>query len=307
MPQQTPQEPQTGPAERTGPAGRAGLTDGVAGLTEWTERIVVRDGVRLSCRDRGGDGGSPPGVPVVLLHGLAGHVGEWDAAAAHLLPRHRVVAVDQRGHGASERRPADVSRSAYVADVRAVCEQLGVHRPVLVGQSLGGHTAMLTAAAHPELVRGLVLVESGAAAGDPGTADGIGEWLDSWPVPFPSRAAARAFLTEQGLNGEAWAAGLERRGDGWYPRFERSVMTRAVAGVSVRDWWPQWREVRCPVLLVFGEKGIIPPAESVRMLDSAGPSARTTAVSVPGTGHDVHLDRPDVLHALLSDFLASLP
>lgn len=202
------------------------------------------------------------------------------------------MAVDQRGHGASERRPADVSRSAYVADVRAVCEQLGLHQPVLIGQSLGGHTAMLTAAAHPELVRGLVLVESGAAAADPGTAQEIGDWLDSWPVPFPSPAAAREFLTGQGLNGEAWAAGLELRADGWHPRFERSVMIAAVSGNAGRDWWPQWHAVRCPTLLVLGEKGIIPPAESVRMLDSAGPAARTTAVSVPGTGHDVHLDRP---------------
>ncbi|WP_371131940.1 alpha/beta fold hydrolase [Streptomyces sp. cf386] len=106
----------------------------------WSEHEVVRDGVRLVCRDWGG-----PGQPVVLLHGLAGHAGEWDAAARHLSPRYRVVAVDQRGHGASERHPRDVSRAAYVADVVAVVERLGLRRPVLVGQSLGGHTAMLTA------------------------------------------------------------------------------------------------------------------------------------------------------------------
>lgn len=273
----------------------------------WTERTVTRDGVRLTCRDWN----SPhpaSATPVVLLHGLAGHAGEWDAAAAHLAPHRRVVAVDQRGHGASERRPADVSRAAYVADVRAVCEQLGVHRPVLVGQSLGGHTAMLTAAAHPDLVRGLVLVEAGAAPADPGTPEEIGGWLDSWPVPFPTLAEARTFLTGQGLNGEAWAAGLEQRADGWYPRFERSVMVEAITeavplSADTRAWWPQWRAVRCPTLLIIGEKGIVPPEESVRMLDSADPSTVTTAVSVPGSGHDVHLDRPAVVHSLLSAFL----
>ncbi|MFI5867638.1 alpha/beta fold hydrolase [Streptomyces sp. NPDC051546] len=268
----------------------------------WTERTVTRAGVRLTCRDwNPHHPASTP--PVVLLHGLAGHAGEWDAAAAHLAPHHRVVAVDQRGHGASDRRPADVSRAAFVADVRAVCEQLGVQRPVLVGQSLGGHTAMLTAAAHPELVRGLVLVEAGAARADPGTPEEIGGWLDSWPVPFPTLAEARTFLTGQGLNGEAWAAGLEQRADGWHPRFERSVMVAAITENSTRAWWPQWRAVRCPTLLVIGEKGIVPPEESVRMLDSADPSTVTTAVSVPGSGHDVHLDRPAVVHSLLSAFL----
>lgn len=119
--------------------------------------MVVRDGVRLACRDWGG-----PGQPIVLLHGLAGHVGEWDVPARSLSSRYRVVAVDQRGHGASERHPQDVSRAAYVADVITVVDQLALQRPVLVGQSLGGHTAMLTAAAHPGLVRALVLVEAGS-------------------------------------------------------------------------------------------------------------------------------------------------
>lgn len=286
----------------------------------WTERTVTRAGVRLTCRDwapaatltgananANADAAARTNAPVVLLHGLAGHAGEWDATAAHLSPRHRVVVVDQRGHGASERHPADVSRAAYVADVRAVCEQLGLHRPVLVGQSLGGHTAMLTAAAHPDLVRGLVLVEAGAATADPDTPEKIGGWLDSWPVPFPSIAAAREFLSEQGLDGEVWAAGLEQRADGWHPRFEPSVMVRAITENTTRDWWPHWRAVRCPTLLVIGEKGIVPPAESVRMLDSADPSTATTAVSVPGTGHDVHLERPAVLHTLLTGFLAQLP
>ncbi|MFD8828493.1 alpha/beta fold hydrolase, partial [Streptomyces sp. NPDC059605] len=155
----------------------------------WSERTVVRDGVRISCRDWGGTG-----TPVVLLHGLAGHSGEWDTIARHLRARHRVVAVDQRGHGGSERRPHDRSRAAYVADVVAVLDQLDLRRPVLVGQSLGGHTAMLTAAAHPGLVHALVLVEAKPGEADPDVPADIGGWLDSWPVPFPSREAAVAFL-----------------------------------------------------------------------------------------------------------------
>ena len=84
-------------------------------LTGWTERTVVRDGVRLVARDHGG-----AGRPVLLLHGLAGRCGEWDATAARMREWYRVVALDQRGHGASERGPGDMSRSAYVADAIAV-------------------------------------------------------------------------------------------------------------------------------------------------------------------------------------------
>src|SRR4051812_46989194 len=110
----------------------------------WTRRTVVRGGVRLRIRDHAG-----PGPAVVLLHGLAGHLGEWDETARWLSRAHRVVAVDQRGHGTSERYPGDVSRAAYVADVMAVIDHLALGSVILIGQSLGGHTAMLTAAAHP--------------------------------------------------------------------------------------------------------------------------------------------------------------
>ncbi|WP_435279561.1 alpha/beta fold hydrolase [Streptomyces sp. 1222.5] len=111
-----------------------------------SERFAERDGVALACRDRPKDGS-----PVVPLHGPAGHAGEWDGLARVLSPGHRVVAVDQRGPGASE-HPQEVSRAACVAYVMAVVEQLGLRRPVPAGRSPGGHTAVLAAAAHPLLV-----------------------------------------------------------------------------------------------------------------------------------------------------------
>ncbi|WP_107426850.1 alpha/beta fold hydrolase [Streptomyces sp. CB02460] len=260
----------------------------------WTEHTVVREGVRLVCRDGGGSG-----RPVVLLHGLAGHAGEWDALAERLAPGHRVVAVDQRGHGASERRPDDVSRAAYVADVVAVVRQLGLERPVLVGQSLGGHTAMLTAAAHPELPGALVLVEAGAGGPNPGVDEHIGRWLDSWPVPFPSREAAAAFFGG-GPGGDGWAAGLVERDGGWWPRFDRDVMTGSLAENARRSFREEWDRVACPTLLVLAQQSFIPAEEVDEMLRRR---PGTHAVSVPGTGHDLHLERPDALFGALSAFL----
>ncbi|WP_405855720.1 alpha/beta hydrolase [Streptomyces sp. NBC_00090] len=87
----------------------------------WTERVVVRDGVRLSCRDWGGSG------PDVLLHGLAGHAGEWDATARALRDAgHRVLALDQRGHGHSERRPENATRAFWDEWAAITCPTLAV-------------------------------------------------------------------------------------------------------------------------------------------------------------------------------------
>ncbi|MFB7515479.1 alpha/beta fold hydrolase [Streptomyces sp. NPDC056144] len=272
----------------------------------WSELTVVRDGVRLSCRDWGAPGGSGgsdgSGPDVVLLHGLAGHVGEWDVIAAELSARHRVVAVDQRGHGASERRPADVSRAAYVADVVAVRERLGLRNPVLVGQSMGGHTAMLAASAHPELFRALVLVEAGPGGSTPESQERIGGWFDSWPRPFPSREAAVEFLGG-GPVGEGWAAGLEERDGGWWPRFDNDVMVESLTENAQRSFWDEWEAVACPTLAVLGQTGFLPPAEVDEML---GRRPGTRALSVPGTGHDVHLERPDVLGRVLREFLGDV-
>ncbi|MFC8273224.1 alpha/beta fold hydrolase [Streptomyces sp. NPDC057271] len=272
----------------------------------WSERVVIRDGVRLTCRDWNGGAGDDDGTSpaVVLLHGLAGHAGEWDATAVRLRAEgHRVVAVDQRGHGLSERLPQDTSRAAYVADAVAVIKELALPRPVLIGQSLGGHAAMLTAAARPGLLSGVVLVEAGAAQADPGVADDIGAWLKSWPVPFPTRKAAARFLGG-GPVGEGWAAGLEERdGGGLWPRFDPGVLVRSLAENATRAWWEEWAAIDCPKLMVIAQNGIVTADEFDAMVRER---PDTWTASVPATGHDVHLERPDALHQLLVAFLGDL-
>ncbi|MEV7236809.1 alpha/beta fold hydrolase [Streptomyces sp. NPDC051020] len=260
----------------------------------WSERLVVRDGVRLVCRDWGGSAQA-----LLLLHGLAGHVGEWDSLANDLSSRFRVVAVDQRGHGASERHPQDVSRRAYVADAVAVVEQLDLRQPVLVGQSMGGHTAMLTAAAHPELVRALVLIEAGPGGPNPKVPTDIGAWLDSWPTPFPSREAAVSFFGG-GPVGEGWASGLEERDGAWWRRFDRNVMVRSMEENARRSFWHEWGQVTCPTLVLLGQAGFISPEEADEMLRRR---PATLAMSIPGAGHDLHLEQAETVRAALSDFL----
>ncbi|MFJ6100258.1 alpha/beta fold hydrolase [Streptomyces sp. NPDC092359] len=266
----------------------------------WSEQHVRRGGVRLSVRDWGGSG-----TDVLLLHGLAGHSGEWDATARLLRESgHRVVALDQRGHGASERRPQDVSRAAYVADAVAVTEELGLDRPVLIGQSLGGSTALLTAAAHPALPRALVLVEAGPGGAHPGTQEQIAGWLGAWPVPFPSREVAAAYLGGgKEPVGDGWAGGLEERADGLYPRFDPEVMVRSLDENVRRAFWDEWAAVSCPVLAVLGQGGqggIVGGDEYAEMV-RLRPALH--GVSLPGAGHDVHLERPGLLHRLVLDFL----
>lgn len=263
------------------------------------ERVEVRRAdVVLSCL-AGGQGDDI----VVLLHGLAGSAREMWPTADALLPEHRVIAVDQRGHGCSTRRPHDLSRRAYVDDVIAVVDQLAGCQPVtLVGQSMGGHTAMLAAAWHPDLVHRLVLVEADVGGDDAGdNPAGLGAWFASWPVPFPDARAASDFLGTE-PTARSWIRDLEQREDGLWPRFEPDVMHAAIAAVAQRARWQDWQLVKAPTLLVYGQSGTIQASEVRRMRDLR---PKVTHVVIPDAGHDLHLEQHDAWIQALTGFLES--
>jgi pimeloyl-ACP methyl ester carboxylesterase len=253
------------------------------------------DGTRLAYEVRTPP--RPPASTVVLLHGLAGHRAEWDFLAASLTAAgHRTVTYDARGHGDSTRRPPTTTRAAHVADAAALITSLSPPPVTLVGQSLGGHTALLLAATHPHLVDRLVLLEAGPWQAPADLPDRIANWLDTWPVPFPTPAAATAFFGH-----EAWARSLEHRADGWWPRVDRDVMVESVRELTTRDHWPEWSRIRCPTLVIRGENGTMPEPDFHRM--RTHPTAH--CVTIPNAGHDVHLDQPAAVHETIEDFLKS--
>jgi pimeloyl-ACP methyl ester carboxylesterase len=242
---------------------------------------------------------------VVLLHGLAGYAGEWKGTAGWLAVDHRMVALDQRGHGRSTRLPGDTSRSSYVSDVVSVIEGLDAGPVVLVGQSLGGHTAMLAAAQRPDLVTALVVAEASPGR-DPDGPSRVRRWLSGWPVPFGSRASAFDFFRtmqyfHSSLAAQVWADGLEERPDGWWPRFDAEVMIDSLAEVAARDYWDRWEAIRCPTLIVRGEHGALSRDEVERML-ALLPGAQFAQID--GAGHDLHLDQPERWRTVVTDFLA---
>jgi pimeloyl-ACP methyl ester carboxylesterase len=254
--------------------------------------------VRLRALDFGGEG---PGV--LLLHGLAGTALEWAETASWLAEGHRVVALDQRGHGRSERRPADVSRRAFVEDAVAAIEELRLAPVVLVGQSLGGHTAFLVGAERPDLVRGLVVVEATPAGEDPALPGQLGSYFSSWPVPFPSEDGAVEFFGGESLRARAWAGNLVAGPDGLRPAFDVDVLVATMAATVTESYWDKWRALTVPTLLVRGEQGEVSRADGGQMA-AANPMVET--VTVAGAGHDVHLDAPDAWRAELERFLGRI-
>jgi pimeloyl-ACP methyl ester carboxylesterase len=259
-------------------------------------QAVERAGAQLCAADYGG-----PGPPALLLHGLAGHAREWDSTAAWLARTHRVVAVEARGHGRSERAPEDVSPEAFVDDAARWIEHLALAPAVVIGQSLGGTTAFLLAARHPALVRGLVVAEA-TPARDPAGAGAVERWFATWPLPFASAEHALEFFGGDTLWARAWCAGLEERAGGLWPAFEPEVLLAALRQANARDHWDDWAALRCPALAVRAADGV-PRDECERMAELL-PGCRLAEIA--GAGHDLHLDQPERWRQVVTDFLAGL-
>jgi pimeloyl-ACP methyl ester carboxylesterase len=210
------------------------------------------------------------GPPAVLLHGLAGAALEWKETAAWLTETHRVVAPDQRGHGGSERQPPSVSTVELVEDVLAIIEDRDPRTVALIGQSFGGQTAFLAAVSRPGAVRALVVAE---ASPTPATAQSVEEL-------------------------EAWLA------RGSWSSFDPEVAVRTLAETVGEDYWSAWESIRAPTLIVRGERGWLDEAEAEAMRMRL-PGARL--VTVPGAGHDLHLDAPAEWRWAVEEFLRSIP
>jgi pimeloyl-ACP methyl ester carboxylesterase len=121
------------------------------------ERELVVGGLTLHYLDWG-----TGGPPMLFLHGggLTAHT--WDLVCLALRRSYRCLALDQRGHGESAWSPdGDYGAEAFVADIEALVEQLQLHRPVLVGQSLGGINALSYATRHADELTALVVVDAG--------------------------------------------------------------------------------------------------------------------------------------------------
>jgi pimeloyl-ACP methyl ester carboxylesterase len=166
------------------------------------------EGVRLHLLDWGG----PPGAPLcVMLHGVGGNAWSFGALASVLDVSFRLIGVDQRGGGDSDKPAVGYSAEDFALDVLAIHAELGSGLPmVLVGHSRGGWQAAYIAARWPALVSHLVLIDPARLIfdSDSDVSAFYGPVRDALG-PFASRAAALSFA--QARDPQAvWNADRER-------------------------------------------------------------------------------------------------
>jgi pimeloyl-ACP methyl ester carboxylesterase len=101
------------------------------------------------------------GKKVLCVHGLTANCRCWDLIASSLSPQHKIMAMDLRGRGLSEKPPSGYSVAHHCKDILALMDDQGLERPVLMGHSLGAYISLVFAAEHPRRVDRLILIDGG--------------------------------------------------------------------------------------------------------------------------------------------------
>jgi pimeloyl-ACP methyl ester carboxylesterase len=278
------------------------------------ERVSMRriNGLNLCLREWG----DPAALPVVMLHGLRGFSGTWRTLAARLQDRYRLVAVDQRGRGDSDWDPAyNYYTDAYLADLEALVDDLGLKHFVLIGHSMGGTTSYVYADRHPDRVASLVIedIAPGASVSGAGAARVVGE-LAALPPRFESWREAREYwrrarpsVTAEAIE-QRVAESLREDADGhvvWRYDAEGIRRTRVSPDPArVVDLWPVVERLAVRTLIIRGEASDFCPAESVARMCASNP--RVSSVTIPGATHYVHDDAPVQFANEVEAFLAPL-
>ncbi len=273
-------------------------------------RTASVNGLNLHFLDHGGD--AP--VSAVALHGFALNCHSFDEVAPALADQLHCYALDQRGHGHSDRAAAlrEYSRDHMAADLQQFIETLDLDRPVVIGHSMGGMNAMTFAAAHPDQLRALILIDVGPGVSVDGVQqvrqfvagpyelDSLDAWVDLTHqyYPFRSREGIRKRL-EVSLR-ETPEGKMAKMFDERFRQADFRGVADGRAGI-----WETARALTAPTLLLHGENSPVLKREQAEAFAAQVPAVQL--VTIPEAGHSVAGDQPaavvDAVRGFLHDVL----
>jgi pimeloyl-ACP methyl ester carboxylesterase len=239
------------------------------------------EGTRVRYLDTGGEG-----EPVVMIHGFASSLETWDAVRPAIEKNRRIIAMDLKGFGWTDRPEGDYSPEAQARLVLGLMTQRGVDRATIVAHSWGASVALAVALMSPERVQRMALYDAWVyeAQLPPffhwSRAPGVGEALFS--LYYPERADERMSLAfyDRSLVSEplveAVEAALERPGT-------LAAALAAVRGQRYAQVEGRYRTVKQKVLLLWGREDLVTPLSYGERLAHDLPGSRL--IVYPTCGH----------------------
>ncbi|RZJ91032.1 MAG: alpha/beta hydrolase [Brevundimonas sp.] len=283
----------------------------------WVERRwTSHDGLSLFARDYAPAAG-PARLPVIAIHGLTRNSADFEAIAPLLAQSgRRVLAVDVRGRGRSDRAPDPMTYHppTYVQDVVALLKATGIERAVFLGTSMGGLITMGLAAVKPKVIAAAIINDVGPEVAKEGLAR-IAAYSGQ-PVDTPTWAAAAAYARQ--IN----AVAFPHYADADWDAFARRVFREGTEGAPILDYdpdiavpiraagekalvpklWPFFSKLARgrPVLLIRGERSDLLSADIAAKMRRKAPGM--AYAEIPGVGHAPMLDEAEA-RAAIFEFL----
>jgi 3-oxoadipate enol-lactonase len=237
------------------------------------------------------------GPALVFCHGSGGNHLSWWQQVPYFSQRYTCITFDHRAFGRSHDRPGGPGRAAFAPDVIALLDHLGIEKVAVVAQSMGGRTAVGLTLRVPARIRALVFSGTTAGCIDTGV-----------------RALQEQYRAANGGRADVIVRGLS-------PAFTRrcrelTFLYRSIARINPRkppDFLaprPGYQgsvaahlaALKLPTLFLTGEDDVITPAPVVEAAARLVPHAQF--ICVPGAGHSVYFERPDLFNSIVSTFLA---
>lgn len=254
-------------------------------------QFIMIDGVRVHFRDEG------TGPPVVLIHGHWGSLFQWDSWAPSLLQNHRVIRFDLTSHGLTGVDPTgDYTNERAVTLFAQLVDALGLDAFHLAGTSIGGMVAYKYAAANPERVLSLGLINAGGLknpARGPTDRYEMAWWIDALAYYTPKSLIENIL---RGVAGDPQSISAEVV-DQWY-RFnmregQREAEIERNRQFTVGYTTEELNTITAPTLLMWGEANRNLPITQVNEFEKRLINAPVSIVTYEGIGHNVTYENPE--------------
>jgi 3-oxoadipate enol-lactonase len=248
--------------------------------------------------------GDPGRTPLVFLHGIGGAARAWRGQIAAFGDCYRAIAWDMPGYGGSA--PLVSASIATLADaLQDFLQQIGAHRPILVGHSIGGMIVQQWLIKHPRDAAAVVLAQTSPAFGK-AEGDWQKQFIEARLGPLDRgetmKTLAPSLVKELvGDNPDAGGMQIARDCMGKVPEASYRAMMLALLGFDQRK---ALGHISVPVLVLSGSKDKNAPAPMMAKMATHIPSA--TYIEIEGAGHLVNLEQPRAFDAALDQFLKTI-
>ncbi len=248
----------------------------------------------------------------IFVHGLMGAGQNWRKIISQLEKTDRCLTYDQRGHGRSFKPEAGYSPEDYTADLHFLTESLGWTKFILVGHSMGGRTAFHFASTYPEKVSHLIIEDIGPEA-HPRAHEYFEKLLGVVPDFFESRAAAKDFFerefplkaqTKDKIKAVAnflYTNIIELEDGRATFRFRRENIIETVKKGRSHALWDHIARLNMPTLWIRGQNSLELSEAHFQKISEINP--RIERVTIPHSGHWVHVDQPQLFHEAICRFI----